>query len=129
MKDSGVESCLLKQIEKKEIKAKKFGFYWEHFHQLFDQIQSECIEIQQAWDNQDMPNLEEEIGDLIQAAVSLAVFCKLDPRQTLLKSIDKFDKRYEAVVKLAQQDGLENLHGQSFDKLIHYWSLAKKGRA
>lgn len=54
--------------------AKEFGFYWENFSQLIEQIQSECVEIQEAWDKKDIDHLQEEVGDLIQAAISLSIF-------------------------------------------------------
>lgn len=123
MEDSS--KCLLKQVEKQELEAEKFGFYWENFHQLIEQIQSECVEIQEAWAKGDSLHLQEEIGDLIQASVSLAVFCKLDPQETLLKSIEKFQRRYDAVVQLVQNEGHENLHNQSFEVLMDYWNRAK----
>lgn len=119
------EICLLKQVEKLELEAQKFGFYWENFHQLIEQIQSECIEIQEAWDKENSLHLQEEIGDLIHAAISLAVFCKLDPHETLLKSIEKFKRRYDAVVQLVHSDGHEGLHKQSFEVLMDYWNRAK----
>ncbi|MDP1879508.1 MAG: MazG nucleotide pyrophosphohydrolase domain-containing protein [Parachlamydiaceae bacterium] len=117
--------CLLKQVEQQELEAKEFGFYWENFQQLMDQINSECDEIQEAWVNENLLHLQEEIGDLIQAAISLAVFCKLDPHETLQKSIEKFQKRYDTVVLLAQNEGYKNLHKQSFDKLMDFWNQAK----
>ena len=117
--------CLLKLVERQEFEAQKFGFYWENFHQLIEQIQSECIEVQDAWQQENLPHLQEEIGDLIQAAISLAVFCKLDPQDTLLKSIKKFQQRYDLVVQMAQNDGYENLHKQPFEILMDYWNRAK----
>ena len=72
-----------------------------------------------------LTNLQEEIGDLIQAAISLAVFCKLDPRETLSKGIDKFQRRYDVVVQLARSEGHENLHKQPFEILMDYWKRAK----
>jgi uncharacterized protein YabN with tetrapyrrole methylase and pyrophosphatase domain len=125
MQDPSFQNCLLKQVEKQEIEAKKFGFYWENLLQLIEQIQSECYEIQKASDNQNSQHLQEEVGDLIQAAISLAVFCKLDPHETLLKSIEKFQRRYNAVVQMAQNDGYDSLHGQPFEVLINYWNRAK----
>lgn len=119
------DPCLLKRVEQQEIDCKKFGFYWENFHQLIEQIQSECVEIQEAWDKDNFEHLQEEIGDLIQASISLAVFCKLDPHETLQKSIDKFQQRYDAVVQMAKRDGYENLHQQSFELLMDYWRRAK----
>lgn len=125
MKDHSHEQCLLKQVEKQELDAEKFGFYWENIQQLIEQIQSECIEIQEAWDKKDKAHLQEEVGDVMQAAISVAVFCKLDPRETLLKGIEKFQQRYDAVVQMAQNDGHKTLHGQPFDVLMHYWNRAK----
>lgn len=124
MQDSS-NDCLLKQVEKQELEAKKFGFYWENFNQLIEQIQNECVEAKEAWDKGNEVHLQEEVGDLIQAAVSLAVFCKLDPRETLTKSIEKFQRRYDVVVQLAQSEGHENLHEKSFELLMDYWNRAK----
>jgi len=125
MQDPSNECCLLKEVEKQERVAKEFGFYWGNFSQLIEQVQNECTEIQEAWDKKDIDHLQEEVGDLIQAAISLAVFCKLDPRETLLRSIEKFQRRYDVVVQLARSEGHENLHKQSFEKLMDYWKRAK----
>jgi len=125
MQEPSNECCLLKQVEKQELVAKEFGFYWENFHQLIEQIQNECIEIQEAWNKENIPHLQEEVGDLMQAAISLAVFCKLDPCETLSKSIEKFQQRYDVVVQLANSEGYENLHKQSFEILMDYWKRAK----
>lgn len=125
MQDFSNEPCLLKQVEQLEFTAQEFGFYWENFHQLIQQIQSECVEIQEAWEKENSLHLQEEIGDLIQATISLAVFCKLDPHETLLKSIQKFQRRYDAVVQLAHSEGHEDLHKQSFEKLMDFWNRAK----
>ena len=32
------ELCLLKKIEEQELEAQEFGFYWENFDQLIQQI-------------------------------------------------------------------------------------------
>jgi uncharacterized protein YabN with tetrapyrrole methylase and pyrophosphatase domain len=125
MQESSNECCLLKQIEKQELVAKEFGFYWENFQQLMEQIRNECIEIQEAWDKENILHLQEEVGDLIQATISLAIFCKLDPHETLSKSIEKFQQRYDVVVQLAHSEGHENLHKQSFETLMDYWKRAK----
>jgi NTP pyrophosphatase (non-canonical NTP hydrolase) len=76
MQDCSTGHCLLRQVEKQELEAQEFGFFWENFHQLIQQIQSECVEIQEAWTKGNSLHLQEEIGDLIQATVSLAVGCR-----------------------------------------------------
>lgn len=123
---SHVTTDLLKRVEEQELTCKDFGFYWETLDQLIDQITSECKEIKEAFEKGDEVHLQEEVGDLLQAAISLAVFCKLDPHQTLQNSIDKFQRRYEAVVAFAKQDGLSSLANRDFATLMHYWNLAKK---
>lgn len=125
VKNSASELCLLKRAEKQELIAKEFGFYWESLFQLIEQIQNECKEVQEAWDNKDVQHLQEEVGDLIQATIGLAVFCNLDPHQTLLKSIEKFQRRYDVVVELARNEGHENLHNQTFETLMNFWDRAK----
>jgi uncharacterized protein YabN with tetrapyrrole methylase and pyrophosphatase domain len=122
------DHSLLKRIEEQEAAARKFGFYWEHISQLIKQIQSECLEVQEAWENNDRTHLEEEIGDLIQATVSLAIFCDLDPHETLLKATNKFQKRYDKVVELAESEGHSSLHKQPFEVLMNFWDRAKKSQ-
>lgn len=118
-------SCPLKQAEAQEIAAKKFGFYWKNIHQILEQIQSECSEVQEAYQKGDQIHLQEEIGDLMQAAVCLAVYCQFDPHETLQKSIDKFQKRYDQVVALAKQDGHIHLQEKSTEELMKYWKQSK----
>ncbi len=120
-----MSECLLKQVEKKEINAKNFGFYWETMDQLIEQILSECREIQDADQNSTKEHLGEEIGDLMLATASLAVFCGFDPHQTMKNSLDKFQKRFDSVVKLTHQDGLKDLKDQPFEVLMSYWKKAK----
>ena len=117
---------LLKHIEEQEKIARQFGFYWGHIDELIEQIQSECIEIKEAWQKEDREHLQEEIGDLLLAAVSLAIFCGLDPHSTLLKSSEKYQKRYDQLVTLVQKDGFSHLRDQPTDILLKYWNQAKK---
>lgn len=126
MQNHSKEDNLLKRVEEQETTARQFGFYWEHIDQLIEQIQNECKEVQEAWTKKDNVHLQEEIGDLMQAAISLAIFCHFDPHETLLKSIEKFQKRYDQLVDLAREDGRSHLHHQPFEVLLSYWKRAKQ---
>ncbi len=119
------DNCLLKRVEKQEQDAINFGLCWESINQIIEQIQSECNEIKDAYEKGDITHLQEEIGDLIQAAIGIAVFCKTDPHETMLRSIDKFQKRYDAIVKMVHADGRKNLENQPLDVLMYYWNRAK----
>jgi diadenosine tetraphosphate (Ap4A) HIT family hydrolase len=122
-------TSLLRRLEQLELESKTYGFYWENASQVLQQIISECDEIREHLEpnHSSLPvsTLEEEVGDLLHAAFSLCVFCKLNPEQTLTKAIDKFEKRYRRVQQLAQQQGLSSLQGLSFKALMDLWHQAK----
>ena len=119
----------LEKVAELEHEADQFGFRWENTSQIMEQIQSECVEINehlhQGASAVNQPELQEEIGDLLHAVFSLCVFCKLSPKDTLEKTLIKFERRLSAVKKLAQENGLTNLNGHSFDELMHIWRKAK----
>lgn len=119
---------ILEKLTCLENEAENFGFKWENPHQIMAQIQSECVEINEHLDFSEPENkirLQEEIGDLLHAVFSLCVFCKFDPEETLTNSVDKFERRFNAVKILAQESGLKELSGMSFDELMHFWNKAK----
>ena len=110
-----------------EKQADEFGFMWSDATQIFDQIQSECEEIK---DNLaqtgDRDHLQEEMGDLIHAVFSLCLFMGFDAEETCVKSIDKFEKRFAELKRLAQEAGFETLQGQPVDVLLHFWAQVKQ---
>lgn len=120
------ENDLIREVEGQELAAKNVGFYWESLQQIIQQIHSECAEISQAFEQDDRMHLQEEVGDLLQAAIGLSVFCELNTHETLQKSIQKFQKRFDAMIELARRDGLETLHNQTSQTLLSYWDRAKK---
>lgn len=65
------------------------------------------------------------MGDLLHAVFSLCIFCQFNAEKTLDKSVTQFERRFRAVQQLTMQEGLQNLNGQSFKKLI-LWDKAKE---
>ncbi len=121
---------LLTKVVELEQEADTFGFRWETREQIMAQIESECLEIREHFGGDDatsnQQSLEEEIGDLLHAAFSLCVFCKFDPKDTLGKSLEKFERRLGAVKKTAHDQGISHLNGYSFDELMGFWGAAKQ---
>ncbi len=109
--------------------ADAFGFRWETTEQIMAQIESECVEVSEhlhaGAENANSAELQEEIGDLMHAVFSLCVFCKMNPSETLEKTLTKFERRLNAVKQVAAEKGLTSLHGSSFDVLMHVWDEAK----
>ena len=121
------QTSVFDDIERLEKQAVSLGFQWETAAQIMTQIRSECLEIEEHLEVTDkQAALQEEIGDLLHAVFSLCTYCHFDTELTLQKSLNKFEHRLSAVKAIAKERGLDNLHGQSFDKLMHYWELAKQ---
>ncbi len=112
-------------ITTQEKAALQFGFYWENIDQILEQIKSECLEVKEAFLKKDPAHLKEEVGDLINATISLSIFLGLDPENTLQNNVEKFQKRYDKLVQLVEQDGLKSLKDQPVDVLLSYWNKAK----
>lgn len=121
---------LLEKIVLLEQDADAFGFRWETTEQIMAQIESECVEISEhlhaGSEQANQAELQEEIGDLLHAVFSLCVFCKMSPRETLGKTLEKFERRLNAVKNIAEKKGLSNLNGYPFDALMGVWDEAKR---
>jgi uncharacterized protein YabN with tetrapyrrole methylase and pyrophosphatase domain len=121
---------VLKKVLELELDADKFGFRWGNTTQIMEQIKSECSEITEHLDSGhetcDQEALQEEIGDLLHAAFSLCVYCKFNPKDTMTKTLDKFERRMKAVKNIAYEQGLSNVEGLAFDELMVFWDKAKE---
>ncbi len=118
---------VFKRVSLAEQAAADFGFMWSYASQLFDQIQSECDEIKaNLAEGGGREHLQEEIGDLIHAAFSLCLYVGLDVEETSVKSITKFERRFEILKQLVCEAGLSSLQGQPRERLIDFWNQAKQ---
>lgn len=116
---------LFKESYRQEMCSLDFGFYWENLQQIIDQIIDETREVKEAFKKGDQKHLKEEIGDLLYAALSLSIFCGVDQYEALQESLEKYQKRFDAVVKFVKADGLDNLKNQPKEVLMSYWQKAK----
>ncbi len=106
-------------------KASRIGFDWETAGGIFEKMGEETRELQNALDAREQPKVEEELGDLLFAAVNLARFLKVDPEIALKKANAKFSRRFRSMEKLARKGGREfkNLPREEMEAL---WDLAKR---
>lgn len=114
------------QLLKLEQEANDFGFTWPNQQMIIEQLIDECREIREALAQQESRDrIQEEMGDLLHAAISLCDFIGFDIAETLEKVCAKFNKRLQAIKQLTQQTGLNNLHGQRFEYMLTLWKEAK----
>ncbi len=109
-----------------ERQAILMGFDWPNTETIIDQALSECDEIKRTIQRDEgRKRLQEEVGDLLHAVVSLCVFEGFDFEQTLSQVNKKFGARLEALQKIAARRGLATLKGHPFDFLLELWEEAK----
>jgi tetrapyrrole methylase family protein / MazG family protein len=106
-------------------KASRIGFDWEDTGGVFEKMQEETEELQKALKEQDQSKMEEELGDLLFAAVNLSRFLKVDPEIALKKANAKFSRRFRTMEQLARKNGREfkDLPRQVMER---FWDAAKK---
>lgn len=110
-----------------EADARAFGFDWPNQEMIVEQMIDECKEIQEdIAANQPRAKIQEEIGDLLLATVSLCAFLGFNLQETYAKSNIKFEKRMTALKSLTQEAGLASLHGLPIDFTMKLWNKAKE---
>ena len=109
--------------EKIQKKAAKCGFCWESAEGCLDKLEEESAELRQALSDGQDP--EEELGDLLFAAVNVAAFLQEDPEEALHKACEKFIRRFGAMESAARQAG-RSLEELSREELLALWAAQKK---
>ena len=101
-------------------RAAKTGFDWDDATGPADKVREELDEVQGA----DQAHLEEEVGDLVFAAVALARKVGVDPETALRRTARTFRDRLARMEETAKERGasLKDLPADELDRL---WQLAK----
>ena len=87
------------RAEKIQGKARKAGFDWEEISPALDKLSEETVELRQAILEQS--NVEEELGDLLFAAVKVGRFAGVESETALQKACEKFIRRFRWVEQAA----------------------------
>jgi MazG family protein len=88
-------------------KAARIGFDWDDAGGVISKMQEETEELRSALNAQEQPKVEEELGDLLFAAVNLSRFLHIDPEIALKKANAKFSRRFRAMERMARKTGRE----------------------
>lgn len=105
-------------------KAAKVGFDWPDIDPVWDKLEEELRELEEAIADGKVEKIEEELGDVLFTVVNIARFLKIDAEVALTGTNRKFKKRFsyiEAKVK-AKHQHWENLSLIDLDEL---WQEAK----
>src|SRR5438876_3627442 len=105
-------------------RAAGVGFDWPDAKGPMQKVREELTEVERATGNVERGTIEEELGDLLFAVVNLARKLAIDPRAALERANDKFQRRFEAVERLAGQRGVDIGHA-GLDELDKLWDEVK----
>ena len=123
----GVSRALPSTLEGFQLtrKASRIGFDWEDADGIFEKMREETEELKKVLGEEDQSKIEEELGDLLFAAINLSRFLKVDPEIALKKANAKFARRFRAMEKLARESGRE-FKDLLREEMESYWDAAKK---
>ena len=79
------------------------GFDWPDHHGAFDKVREELEECRAALEDGDAAAVEEELGDLLFAAVNLVRLAGMHPSTALARANRKFRGRFERLEELAAE--------------------------
>jgi len=113
-------------------RAANIGFDWENLAGVLEKLAEEAGELrraqQQEADAKPAPTrVEEEMGDLLFAAVNVARFLGVDPELALKRANRKFQARFRAMEAAAESRGMK-LADVPREEMEELWERAKQNR-
>jgi uncharacterized protein YabN with tetrapyrrole methylase and pyrophosphatase domain len=112
------------RAQKAQSKAARVNFDWTELRDVIAKIEEETAETKAAIASQDREAIEDEIGDLLFAAVNLARKCKLDAESALQTATDKFVARFTRLEDELQSRGKQLGH-VDLAELDQIWNRVK----
>lgn len=110
----------LLRAQKIQEKVSIYGFDWENKEEVFLKLQEELKEMKQAIKNEDIKNLEEEIGDLLFSATNYARHCDINIDEAMRKANKKFEERFNYI-----EDNC-NIKDSDFQVMQKLWEKSKQ---
>jgi len=105
-------------------RASRIGFDWDTVEGVVEKLQEELRELRQAQSVESSEQIEEELGDVLFAAVNLSRFLKVDPEIALKRTNAKFSSRFREMERLARASG-SALADVPRDQMESLWNQAK----
>lgn len=124
---SGLPSSLPAMVKAMRIqeKSKQVGFEWEHTGQVWDKVEEEMKELQDAVAGGRTPEIEDEMGDVLFSLVNYCRFLGVDAENALEKTNKKFINRFQKMEEAAASQN-RFLHDMSLEEMDALWNEIKK---
>ncbi|MGH2642536.1 MAG: nucleoside triphosphate pyrophosphohydrolase [Chitinophagaceae bacterium] len=115
--------ALVKAIRLQE-KAKQVGFEWENPEQVWDKVEEETEELQEAIAINEKNKMEEELGDLLFSIVNYSRFLHIDAENALERTNKKFIYRFRRMEEEAKNSG-SSLAEMTLPEMDAFWNKIK----
>jgi MazG family protein len=116
--------ALIKAMRLQE-KASQVGFEWDNKDQVWEKVQEETEELQEAIQNGDQEKIEEEFGDLMFSMVNFARFLNVDAENALEITNKKFIHRFTKMEEKALSAG-KDLQNMTLEEMDSIWNEIKR---
>ncbi len=106
-------------------KVKGIGFDWDTKAQVWDKVQEELGELQEAEALNDASEIESEFGDVLFSLINYARFIGVNPENALDKTNLKFKGRFQTMESLILTKK-KNISEMDLTEMDIYWEKAKE---
>jgi tetrapyrrole methylase family protein / MazG family protein len=122
----GVPRAMPKLIvaQRMQEKAAAVGFDWDNHTQVFDKLEEEIKELQEAIADGNINMIEEEVGNLIFTVVNLSRKLGIDSETALSMANQKFERRFKKVEEIFRNNKKE-MHDSNLEQLDEIWETIK----
>lgn len=115
--------ALVKAIRIQE-KVRGVGFDWDDKTQVWDKVQEELQELNDAEKSKNQDEIESEFGDVLFALINYARFIGVNPENALEKTNLKFKRRFTTMEDFIREEK-KDISNMKLEELDKYWNKAK----
>lgn len=118
----------LEKSYKLQKKVSEYGFDWVHIREVIQKLKEEIEELEHEIEKpegkRDDEKIENELGDILFAAVNIARFLHVDPGMALNSTNKKFVRRFGFIQDRLREQGIP-LSAEQMELMDRYWNESK----
>ena len=108
-------------------KARQVGFEWDNRGQVWEKVEEEMGELQEAIAAGKQDDIEAEYGDLLFSLINYARFLHVDAENALERTNKKFIDRFTQMEQRADLQG-RNLTEMTLQEMDEIWNAVKRSK-
>lgn len=116
--------ALMKALKVQE-KAARVGFDWDRADDAIEKLYEEITELKEVYKDNQCEKINEEMGDLLFAAVNVARFMGVNPELALKDATNKFIRRFNYVEQTAANCD-KTLQEMTLNEMDRLWEQGKR---